>query len=73
METPGERFAACNVVQVDGFDGGSVMVWAGICLGSRTDLYLLRPGGILNRIEIPNEVLEPNPTYGHFLLQWAMG
>ena len=54
----GERFAACNVVQVDGFGGGSVMVWAGICLGSRTDLYILPPGGITG-LRYRNEVLEP--------------
>ena len=61
METPGrlrERFASCNVVEVDRFGGGSVVLWAGICLGSRTDLIILRPGGITG-LRYCDELLEP--------------
>lgn len=54
----GERFAACNVVQVDAFGGGSIMVWAGICLGSRTDLHIFQQGGI-TLIRYRDEILEP--------------
>ena len=35
----GEWFVTCSLVEVDGFGNGSVMAWAGICLGSRTDIY----------------------------------
>ncbi|TWW56335.1 hypothetical protein D4764_08G0003220 [Takifugu flavidus] len=37
----GERYAACNIIQHDRFGGGSVMVWGGISLEGRTDLYRL--------------------------------
>jgi hypothetical protein len=37
----GELFVAYTVFEVDGFGGGSVMVWAGIYLGSQMDLYIL--------------------------------
>ena len=37
----GERYQACNIVQHDRFDSGSVMVWGGISLEGRTDLHVL--------------------------------
>ncbi|TWW56334.1 hypothetical protein D4764_08G0003210 [Takifugu flavidus] len=37
----GDRYAACNIIQSDRFGGGSVMVWGGISLEGRTDLYRL--------------------------------
>ncbi len=40
----GERYAACNIVQHDWFGGGSVMVWGGISIEGRTDLYRLNNG-----------------------------
>ena len=42
----GERYPNCNIVEVDRYDGGSVMVWAGISLDGRTDLYVFPRGGI---------------------------
>uniref|UniRef100_A0A1A8HWM8 Transposase Tc1-like domain-containing protein n=1 Tax=Nothobranchius kuhntae TaxID=321403 RepID=A0A1A8HWM8_NOTKU len=54
----GERYAACNVVQHDRFGGGSVMVWGGISMEGRTDLYC--PGnGALTAIRYRDEILEP--------------
>ena len=55
---PGERYSACNVVQYDRFGGGSVMVWGGICLDSRTDLYVVH-GGSLTAARYCNEILLP--------------
>ncbi|KAI4886070.1 hypothetical protein NFI96_023020 [Prochilodus magdalenae] len=40
----GECYAACNIIQHDWFGGGSVMVWGGISLEGRTDLYRLDNG-----------------------------
>ncbi|KAI3352231.1 hypothetical protein L3Q82_005581 [Scortum barcoo] len=42
----GERYAACNVVQHDRFGGGSVIVWGGISMEGRTDLYCLGNGSL---------------------------
>ncbi len=36
----GKRYAACNIVQYDRFDGGSVTVWGGISMEGCTDLYM---------------------------------
>ncbi|KAL0153599.1 hypothetical protein M9458_051079 [Cirrhinus mrigala] len=54
----GERYAACNVVQHDRFGGGSVMVWGGISMEGRTDLYCLG-NGALTAIRYRDEILEP--------------
>uniref|UniRef100_A0A674MKA9 Transposase Tc1-like domain-containing protein n=1 Tax=Takifugu rubripes TaxID=31033 RepID=A0A674MKA9_TAKRU len=54
----GERYAACNAVQHDGFGGGSVMVWGGISMEGRTDLYCLG-NGALTAIRYRDEILEP--------------
>ncbi|KAK3556137.1 hypothetical protein QTP70_005621 [Hemibagrus guttatus] len=40
----GECYAACNIVQKDRFGVGSVMVWGGISMEGRTDLYRLDNG-----------------------------
>ena len=40
------RHADCNIVEVDPYGGGSVMVWAGLSLDGRTDLYVFARGGI---------------------------
>ncbi|KAI4877400.1 hypothetical protein NFI96_000426 [Prochilodus magdalenae] len=42
----GERCAACNIIQHDWFGGGSVMVWGGISLEGRTNLYRLDNGTV---------------------------
>lgn len=34
----GERYAACNLVQIVSFGGGSIMLWGGISWESRTEL-----------------------------------
>ena len=54
----GERYAACNIVQHDRFGGGSVMVWGGISMEGRTDLYRLENGS-LTAIRYRDEILEP--------------
>ena len=59
-----ERFRECNVVEVDGFGGGSVMVWAGICLGGRADLHIYQRGSITG-VRYRNEFL--SQSYAHLL------
>ena len=56
----GERYANCNIVEVDRYGGGSVMVWAGIALYGRTDnhMYVFPRGGI-TAVRYRDEVLEP--------------
>ncbi|KAI4890921.1 hypothetical protein NFI96_007190 [Prochilodus magdalenae] len=54
----GERYAACNIIQHDWFGGGSVMVWGGISLEGRTDLYRL-DNGTLTAIRYQDEILGP--------------
>lgn len=54
----GERYAACNIIQHDRFGGGSVMVWGGISLEGRTDLYRL-DNGTLTAIRYRDEILGP--------------
>ena len=53
----GERYANCNVVQHDRYKGGSVMVWGGISVRSRTDLVVI--DGNLTGQRYINEVLQP--------------
>ena len=54
----GEHYAACNIVQHDRFGGGSVMVWGGISMEGRTDLYWLENGS-LTAVRHRDEILEP--------------
>lgn len=54
----GERFSACTRVEVDSYGGGSVMVWAGVCLEGRTDLHVV-PRGSITGIRYRDDVLEP--------------
>ncbi|KAI4904756.1 hypothetical protein NFI96_010311 [Prochilodus magdalenae] len=54
----GECYAACNIIQHDRFGGGSVMVWGGISLKGRTDLYRL-DNGTLTAIRYQDEILGP--------------
>ncbi|KAI4896474.1 hypothetical protein NFI96_032686 [Prochilodus magdalenae] len=54
----GECYAACNIIQHDWFGGGSVMVWGGISLEGRTDLYRL-DNGTLTAIRHQDEILGP--------------
>ena len=55
---PGERYADCNIAQHDRFGGGSIMVWGGISLDGRTDLYAIR-NGALTAIRYRDEILHP--------------
>lgn len=54
----GERYPAGNIVQLDRFGGGSVMVWGVISLEGRTDLYWLENIS-LTFIWYWDEILEP--------------
>ncbi|KAI4896781.1 hypothetical protein NFI96_020094, partial [Prochilodus magdalenae] len=54
----GECYAACNIIQHDWFGGGSVMVWGGISMEGRTDLYRL-DNGTLTAIRHRDEILGP--------------
>ena len=51
----GERFADVNVREHDHFGGGSVMVWAGISVNLRTQLYIVN----LNSQQYIDEILGP--------------
>ena len=54
----GERYADCNIVEVDRYGGGSVMVWAGISLDGHTDWYVFARG-FITAVRYRNEVLGP--------------
>jgi hypothetical protein len=53
----GERFTAQCVYESDSFGGGSVMVWAGICHASRTQLNIVQ--GTLNAVKYRDDILDP--------------
>ena len=53
-----ERYADCCVLQQDRFGGGSVMVWAGINYGYRTQLVII--DGNLNAQKYRGRVLAPH-------------
>ena len=40
----GERFLDATISEHDRYDGGSIMVWAGISIGGRTDLHIVMRG-----------------------------
>ena len=41
---PQERFAECTFSPRVGYQGGSLMVWAGISLETRTEVYIIPRG-----------------------------
>jgi len=43
---PNERYCDATVAEHDRYGGGSVMVWAGISLRGRTDLYIIENGSL---------------------------
>ncbi|KFM63069.1 Transposable element Tcb1 transposase, partial [Stegodyphus mimosarum] len=47
-----------NITEHHAFRGGSIMVWAGISLGYRTDLHIFKRGS-LTAVRYRDEVLEP--------------
>ena len=53
----GERYANCAIVEHDRYGGGSLMVWGGISVRSRTELLVLN-GTLIGQRYI-NEVLQP--------------
>ena len=53
----GERYTNCAIVEHDRYKGGSLMVWGGISVRSRTELLV--PNGTLKGQRYINEVLQP--------------
>ena len=53
----GERYANCAIVEHDRYGGGSLMVWGGISVRSRTELLVLN--GTLTGQRYINEMLQP--------------
>ena len=51
-----ERFDDLNVAEHDRYDKGSVMVWAGISVNGKTDLYVVE-NGTLTVVRCCNEIL----------------
>ena len=53
---PKERFDELNVAEHDRYGKGSVMVWAGISVNGKTDLYVIE-NGLLMALRYCNEIL----------------
>ena len=53
----GERYASCCISEHDRYGGGSVMVWAGVWYGGRTDAILIE--GNLNAEQYKNRIVLP--------------
>ena len=53
-----ERFHYLNVAEHDRYGKGSVMVWAGISVNGKTDLYVVE-NGTLTAVRYCNEILDP--------------
>ncbi|GFX85805.1 transposable element Tcb1 transposase [Trichonephila clavipes] len=54
----GTRYQPQNTTEHHAFRGGSLMVWAGISLGYRTDLHIFKRGSV-TAVRYRDEVLEP--------------
>ncbi len=54
----GERFMDRHIQEVDAYGRGSVMVWAGISIGGKTDLIVI--DGTLTALRYIEEVIRPN-------------
>ena len=57
-----EGCGACQVNDMQTAVGRSVMVWTGICIGGRTDLYVIDRGaltGVRYRDEILHPIMRP--------------
>ena len=54
---PKERFDDLNVAEHDRYGKGSVMVWAGISVNGKTDLYAIK-NGTLSSLRHCNEILD---------------
>jgi hypothetical protein len=55
--SPNECLAPACVVEHDRFDGGSVMVWAGISAQRKTDLHIIE-NGTVTAVRHMNEILD---------------
>ena len=53
----GERFADASVDERDRFEGGSVMVWGGIALATKSQLIILE--GTVTAVRYRDEILRP--------------
>ncbi|GFW08746.1 transposable element Tcb1 transposase [Trichonephila clavipes] len=56
--TQGKRNQPQNITEHHAFRGGSIMVWAGISLGYRTDLRIFKRGSV-TAVRYRDEILEP--------------
>ena len=58
----GERFQDANISEHDRYGGGSIMVWAGISRGGRTDPHIVMRGmmtGVRHRDELLDVYFRP--------------
>ncbi|GBL87031.1 Transposable element Tcb2 transposase [Araneus ventricosus] len=55
---PGTRYLPSNVREIDHYDGGDLMVWAGIMLDGRTPLHVFERGTVTG-VRYRDEILEP--------------
>lgn len=53
----GERYSDACVIERDRFGGGSVMIWAGVSLHTKTQAVIVN--GNLNAVRYQNEILRP--------------
>src|SRR5678815_899927 len=64
---PTERFTQCNVLQVQLFGSGSVMVWGGISLSGPTEVQIF-DGGTLTAVRYITDILEPYVVpFAHYI------
>ena len=54
---PKQRFDKLNVAELDRYGNGSVMIWAGISVNGKTDLYVIE-NGTLTALRYYNEILD---------------
>ncbi|GBM06025.1 Transposable element Tcb1 transposase [Araneus ventricosus] len=65
---PGTRYRAPNIVERDHYRSGGLLVWAGIAMNGRTDLYVFA-GGSITAVRYRHEM--PHPLVRSFIA--AMG
>ncbi|GFU65157.1 transposable element Tcb1 transposase [Trichonephila clavipes] len=58
LRKQGTRNQPQNITERHAFQGGSIMVWAGISLGYRTNLHIFKRGSAI-AVRYRDEVLEP--------------
>jgi hypothetical protein len=73
---PGERYSQCCISPRTGYNGGSIMIWAGISLEAHTDLMFVEKGAMTaHRYEYILECVESHvvpyaPFIGDNFLLW---